>query len=387
MNRFKMNIHGKDVSWLAEKSPLGVGVMVCLIINRDQPVSTEKLEELFWPNQSPEASKGALRTLISRFRALLGELDPKVAQCIATDRGYYRWKSLPGMEIDYYKVLDLIGELEHSDITSNKSNSLINQLFTYYTGDLLGDSPYRDRFRTEIKQLQERYRELLLKYIQVMKEMDQYAEVIDACKKAISIFPYDNELNREMQEALSKTYKSKVAKEHYKYIAQLNYNYLHMTPEAELQTLYDCSDATVESLARQYDLTEGELLGYETRGAFCCDFMVFKEMYDLLVMNFCRLKNPLCLAIAMLKPEMFGNDFETVSTQVQNLKELMQRNLRKGDIMCQCSSTVFAVLLPTASEANATMVMERLQRAYYTLHPDVPPAMTFRVVDLADQYM
>ena len=55
--------------------------------------------------------------------------------------------------------------------------------------------------------------------------------------------------------------------------------------------------------------------------------------------------------------------------------------------MCQCSSTVFAVLLPTSTVENANMVMERLQNVYYMQKPEVPPCLTYRVVSLSDTYM
>lgn len=387
MNHFSMDVDGRDISWLAEKSPLGVGIMSCLILNRNKPVPTEYLESIFWGQQATQTSRGALRTLISRFRALLNEINPALSRCIASNRGTYEWISLPDMEIDYYHVTDLIDVLENGNVASPRGRELFQELSDYYSGDLMEDSPYRKNYIEEISNLHRKYRELLMIYIRAMKEQDQYPEIIDVCKKAINIYPYDNELNEEMQQALSMTYQSKTAKEHYKYIAQLNYNYLHMTPEAELQTLYDVSDAAIDSLVRRYDQTQNELLEYETKGAFCCDFLVFKEMYDLLVMNFSRLKNPLCLGIIMLKQDMFANDYDRITAEVAAFKVLMQGNLRKGDIMCQCSSTVFAVLLPTATEANARMVLERLQKLYYTQKPDVPPCITFRVVSLSDTYM
>ena len=97
MNRFSMSINGRDVSWLAEKSPLGLGVMVYLIVQRNKPVPTGTLEKLFW-GEGTENSMGALRTLISRFRALLNEIDPSVGACIVYERGFYQWKSAPGQK-------------------------------------------------------------------------------------------------------------------------------------------------------------------------------------------------------------------------------------------------------------------------------------------------
>lgn len=387
MNRFNITVDGRDVSRLAEKSPLGVGIMVCLILHRNKPVPTEYLEKVFWGKESSSTVRGALRTLISRYRALLNDIDPELSRCLASNRGTYTWICTPDMDVDYYHVLDLLDVLGNSNVSSPKGQKLFRELLEYYTGDLLGDSPYRQEFSEEISNMRQRYRELLLNYIRVMKEKDQYTEAIDACRKSIGIFPYDDELNAVMQEALSKNNQSETAREHYKYIAQLNYNYLHMEPEAELKTLYDVSDATIDSLVRQYDQTQNELLEYDTQGAFCCEFIVFKEMYDLLVMNFSRLKNPLCLGIVMLKPEIFGNDYGRVTAEVSDFKNLMQHNLRKGDIMCQCSSTVFAVLLPTSTVENANMVMERLQNVYYMQKPEVPPCLTYRVVSLSDTYM
>lgn len=377
-----MNINGKDLSWIAEKSPLGLAVMEYLIVHRDEPITATNICDLFWNKEKSADPVGALRTLISRFRVILKGMDPDLSKCIITYDNCYQWKTPPNTIIDLYEIQDIMDELDNADVTSPTISILMQQLLSYYRGMLLKDSPYSKLFSTISKSLQKRYKDYVLRYIHLLQETDQYSEIIEVYQKASCVFPFDNELNQEMQKALLKSYQLQTTKEQYKYIAQLNYNYLHINPGNQLQTLYNCSFANESALVQQYNEIQNELISFSSNTAFCCDFLVFKEMYDLLSMNLTRLKIPLCLGIAMFDASMYSNKYEQCLQEITEFKELMQHNLRKGDIMCQCSPTLFAVLLPSANERNAGLVMERIQHAYYLFHPQAPLALSFRVVSL-----
>lgn len=90
-----MNINGKDLSWIAEKSPLGLAIMEYLIIHRDEPITTAYICNLFWDKEKSADPAGALRTLISRFRVILKGMDPDLSRCIITYDNCYQWKTPP----------------------------------------------------------------------------------------------------------------------------------------------------------------------------------------------------------------------------------------------------------------------------------------------------
>ena len=90
-----MNINGKDLSWIAEKSPLGLAVMEYLIVHRDEPVTATNICDLFRNKEKSADPAGALRTLISRFRIILKGMDPDLSKCIITYDNCYQWKTPP----------------------------------------------------------------------------------------------------------------------------------------------------------------------------------------------------------------------------------------------------------------------------------------------------
>ena len=61
---------------------------------------------------------------------------------------------------------------------------------------------------------------------------------------------------------------------------------------------------------------------------------------------------------------------------VANLKEVLCKNLRSGDIVSMCSPCQFVLLLPNAKEADVRAVMERVKKVYFKKYVHSPAKLT-----------
>ncbi len=57
---------------------------------------------------------------------------------------------------------------------------------------------------------------------------------------------------------------------------------------------------------------------------------------------------------------------------MENLRTILPRSLRKGDVVSQCSVSQFIIMLPQANYENSRMVAERLVSAFYRRYPHSP---------------
>ena len=75
-------------------------LMQYLILAPRQTAEAKTLMQVMWPEENSTSPDTALKTLISRQRALLREISPELAMCLVTVRGGYRWVCPPEVSVD-----------------------------------------------------------------------------------------------------------------------------------------------------------------------------------------------------------------------------------------------------------------------------------------------
>ena len=124
----------------------------------------------------------------------------------------------------------------------------------------------------------------------------------------------------------------------------------------------------------------------EQRGAFICEYAVFKEIYNLQMRNLERLGSTMFLAIIMVGNPNDPNVNSIKQNNVVNgLLEILRTNLRKGDTITHVSPTIIALLLPTVNYATGNLVMERIKRLFYRKYPNSTVAFNYRVGPLSSE--
>ena len=126
MKNFAIYIDEIKVDQLVEKSRKGVALMEILILSRGQSVSNFRLMSALWSEEKSSNPENALKTLVSRMRALLNQLMPDLGGCIVAERGSYSWKCLPGMTVDVYEIEEILSALESGRKTDRTATSCLS---------------------------------------------------------------------------------------------------------------------------------------------------------------------------------------------------------------------------------------------------------------------
>jgi DNA uptake protein ComE-like DNA-binding protein len=100
MDHFMIYIDEKKTDHLVSKSKKGAALVQYLILNEGQPVPNQKLLSTLWDEEKSQNPENALKTLVSRLRVLMNQIDPSLGACIVSDRGAYHWECTDGMTID-----------------------------------------------------------------------------------------------------------------------------------------------------------------------------------------------------------------------------------------------------------------------------------------------
>lgn len=385
MDNFAIYINEQKCDHMVNKSRKGLALMQCLILKRGQSVPNYRLLATFWPEEESSNPENALKTLVSRMRALLNQVSPGMGNCIVADRGAYHWECMPGMIVDVYEIEDIFSELAGIREYSERAKNLYSRLLKLYTGDLLQNSDKNEWALGQATLLHNKYMAAVYNCIEMYKQVDYYNEIINTCRAALDVDNFDDRLHMELMSALIKTNRTNDALVQYKHVMHLHYRYLGIQPSENMQEFYKQIVHAGKTLEFNLESIRNELKeSGEQRGAFICEYAVFKEIFNLQMRNLERLGSTMFLAVIMVS-DLSGETMDTIKQNkiMSGLTDILRKNLRKGDTITQFSPTILALLLPTVNYTTGNMVMERVKRLFYQAYPNSNVTFNYRVGPLS----
>lgn len=385
MDTFTIYINEQKADHLVTKSRKGVSLMQYLILNQGQPVPNYRLLVTLWSEDRSANPENALKTLVSRLRALLNQISPGLGKCIVADRGAYHWENLPDMTIDVFEIEHIFDELAANKDDNEARRPLFDRLMKIYAGDLLLNSEQNEWALARATTLHNKYMTAVYSYVEMLKGEENYREIANVCRAALDVDNFDDRLHMELMTALIKTNRTSEALVQYKHVMHLNYRYLGIQPSDDLQEFYKKIVHAGRTLEFNLESIRNELReSGEQRGAFVCEYAVFKEIFNLQMRNLERLGSTMFLAVIMVgdPDDSTMNSFKQDNI-MNGLLEILRQNLRKGDTITHFAPTVFALLLPTVNYTTGNMVMERVKRLFYRKYPNSNIPFHYRVGPLS----
>ena len=385
MGNFTIFINEQQADHMVNKSRKGLALMQYLIMNRDARVSNRRLVTTFWPDEDVVNPESALKTLISRMRTLLNQVSAGLGSCIASERGAYYWRSLPGMVIDVYELQDTFAEIGRQRENNAAREALYDKMMGLYKGDLLKSSELNEWALPQATSLHNEYVKNVYGYIDLLKTKNDDKQMIAVCRKALEMEPFDDRIHIELMTALINNNATSEAKAQYDEVMYLHYHYLNAEPSPELKDFYNqiveasnTIEFSLESVCKELRESANE------HNAFVCDYPVFKEIFNIQMRNIERLGSTMFLAIVMVS-KLNGQPMDSMKQGniMRGLLEIMETNLRKGDIITHFSPTMIALLLPTVDYATGDIVMERLKQKFYRKYPNSNVLFNYRIAPLS----
>lgn len=387
MDTFAVYIDEMKVEQMVEKSRKGVALMQLLILSRGESVPNSRLMAALWPEEKNSNPESALKTLVSRMRTLLNQIVPGMGKCIVADRSAYTWQCLPGMTVDLYQIEDIFARLESGKESDKSCRALCDRLMSLYTGDLLQSSDQNEWALSRATSLHNKYMSAVSGYLEMLKREEDYESIISVCRNALNVDNFDDHLHMELMSALIKTERNNEAMHQYKYVMHLYYHYLGIRPSDDMQEFYTQIVNCGKNLEFSLESIRNELWESNAqRGAFVCEYVVFKEIFNLQMRNLERLGSVMFLGVIMVG-NINGKPLEAMKQDniMQGLLDILRMNLRKGDTITQFSPTIVALLLPTVNYNTGHMVMERMKNIFYKKYPNSNVVFNYRIGPLSSE--
>ena len=360
-------------------------LLAYLVYNRNRAVTQEELTELLWGEEEKSSNPlNALKTMLHRVRAMLNQLGGSAGhELIVRREGSYGWNNEVPMELDV-EQFDRLYVQAHQEEDEDRQLDCWLQALELYSGDFL----YKlggERWVMPISvYYHNRYLEGVLNALDLLAERGRKKEIVDLCYRAIKTDAYQEELYRHLIRGLLDLNRQKEAISVYDEMSELFYSNFGVMPAEDIRAMYREAARQVNDTALPMGIVREQLKEVEPpAGALICEYDFFKVLYHAEARFISRSGDAIHIGLLSLK----GKENKELSKRslekaMDNLKEQVRINLRKGDIASRCSVSQYILMLPQANYENSCMVCQRIVRAFCRQYPHSPAEIHFSVQPL-----
>lgn len=345
---FHVERDGKSVDEQLARSPKGMLLMQYLILAPRQTAEAKTLMQVMWPEENSTSPDTALKTLISRQRALLREISPELAMCLVTVRGGYRWVCPPEVSVD---VLEF--------------EEMLTRMLVLYQGRLLADhQPQPAWLYNRSERLHQQFLQTVDSRLAQLQQAGHVHRYVALVRRAIDADPTNEALQQRLIEGLRQTERDTDADQQVELAARLN----SAARDEMMADYYDRIQQANRALETGLVQFKEELMrGEDNNRAIVCDRRVFRSLFCLQRRGMERTGGHALLGILTLTE--LDPASEKREAALNGLVKIMLLNLRRGDVITRLDESTIAMFLPNADESAANIIIDRLKRSFYLQFP------------------
>ena len=380
--RFSLCVNESRIDDSANRSHKVWLLLAYLIYHRSRTVPQEELVELLWGQENDSANPlGALKTTLHRARTTLDQLFPSAGhQLIVRRSGAYAWTDTPETELDITVFEALCHQAQTCGDEEERLEILLEAL-SLYQGDFLSKLSSQIWVVSVSAYYHDLYMQAVLQTLPLLERHNRFQDAVDLCRQALRISPYDETLYQHLMQDLLELGDQKSAVITYEEMSDLLLADLGVLPAEESRAIYREAIKTVNDRVISPGMLRQQLRERTpTRGALICDYDFFKLLYQVEARSVARSGDAIHIGLLSMTGET-GEELSrrSLSLAMENLREQIRINLRRGDTASRCSASQYILMLPRANYENSCMVCERIIRAFCRQYPHSPAQLHYSV--------
>ena len=360
-------------------------LLAYMIYRRNRVVSQEELMDLLWNGEKGSMNPAnALKTMFHRVRSMLNKLDGSAGHTlILYQDGKYVWNREVPLTLD---VEEFEARAKAAVTEQDPSARLDMQLevLALYQGDFLPKLSAEAWTVPISAYFHNLYLQTVLDVLPALQSRSRTEELISLCHKVIELDPYDERLYQYLMRGLIAQGNQRGAITVYENMSDFLFSVFGITPSDETKAVYREALCAINEQTVSLGTLREQLREPDTaNGALFCDYDIFTAIYHAEARGVVRRGDAAHIALVSLsgKPDK-ELPKQSLERCMSNLQKLICGNLRKGDIVSQCSASQFILLLPQANYENSCMVCQRIIGAYNRQYPHSPAALYYSVQPL-----
>lgn len=343
-----------------------------LIANRKKDISTDRMIEALWNDDECGNPLNALKNLVYRARELLKELlpDDSHTEFIIFARNTYAWNNSLPCKIDTEQLEACWKDASNTNRSLEERIKKYMEALNIYKGEFLPKSSFYDWVISANVHYSTIYNECVIHVCNLMMGDHRFGDIIKVCENALTYSVYEEEIHKILLYAYINTNQFNKALKHYNYVSNLIYKEFGIDISSSFADIFKQIKGSLTNIELDLSVIKNDLKeACEERGAFYCDYDVFKSFYRVKVRSVCRTSQSVYLALFTLSDHSgHVSDSETNKTAREILKAAIISSLRKGDVVSSYSSMQFIVMLPMINFENVETVVNRIKTSFLSYY-------------------
>ncbi len=374
LGRFQVQYGGQTLFAGHGRSQKLAEFFMYLITQRGKPATPEAILEALWPEQEYVNPKNALKNLVYRLKQNLGGMGvPHAKSFISHSYGCYGWsRDAPyWLDADAFETLcDEASVLARTDPLA--AIGTYREALSLYRGYYLPECHYCSWVLPRRHHYRRLFVKSLTELLALQKEHRLFSQMVEDGEKALEVEDVDENVHLHYIDALLEEGKTAQARAHYEYITSLFYHELGASPSRPMQLAYRKIKAQAEKTELEFiELQELMKERDEAPGSLLCDPEYFRFLCRVEKRRAERADLPAYLGLLTLSGAGFRPlSPEALQASMGRLQQVLQKGLRKGDVISPWNESQFTLLLPGTSQEQAEKVLERLREAFHKANPD-----------------
>jgi DNA-binding SARP family transcriptional activator len=367
---FSIAYDGKEINDQGSRSKKLWTLLEYLVTFREREVYQSELIDLLWPDGDVENPANTLKTLLHRVRSTVSEIGIEVKDLIQYRRGAYSWNTSIPQVVDTDVFEAYYQEAYSFGISEEEKRSKPLAAAELYKGGFLPKNSLEPWVVPISTYYHGRYLKVVCDAAESLESINAYDEIVSLCQKAANLDPYEEGIHQYLIRALMQTGRQQKAQAHYEYVNQLFFTKFGITPSKETTALYKEIIKSNKSAELDLGIIKEDLKESEAKGAFFCEYEIFKDIYRLEARSAVRTGQTVYLGLLTITDAQGSQpELKLLNRYVDRLQESIVQSVRRGDVYTRFSVSQFLVMLPTTSFENGKRVMERICHNFRSSNP------------------
>ena len=360
-------------------------LLAYMIYCRNRPVTQEELIALLWGEEEKSANPvNALKTMFHRVRTMLNQLGDTAGHDLIVRRGgSYSWNTEIPMSLDV-EEFDKLCRDSAAEVNEQKSLESYLKAMELYQGDFLSKLSSEAWVVPISAYYHNMYIQSAQEVLPLLEGLERKEEAIWLCRRALEVEPYSEELYLHLMRNLLDLGDQQGAVTVYEEMSELLFSNFGIMPSDSIRQLYREAMRTVNERAIPMGEVREQLKEADpSNGAMMCDYDFFRMLYQVEARFIARSGDAIHICLFSVHGED-GKDLpkRSLDRVMENLRDQIRCNLRRGDVAARCSVSQYILMLPQANYENSCMVCERITKSFFRQYPHSPAQLRYCVQPL-----
>ena len=235
---FGIVVGGRSIDTGKWKRKQAITLLKYLVNQLDRPVHRERLIDCLWPDVDEKQGWGRLKVTMYYLRQQLRDNGVRDEVVKTIDNAYLLRRDVIWVDTDVFERFVTEGQALQQQGQWRDALSRYNEARHLYQGDYMEEEMYSDWCAEERERLHEVYLEMLARTAECYAGLDQYADAIHICRKALVFDPCRENFHCVLMGYLAKSGRPDLALIQYRHCQQVLAREFDGTPLPETQRLY-----------------------------------------------------------------------------------------------------------------------------------------------------